>query len=396
MESTDTEKTDMKRLSSRSVKIGAAFVAAVVLGAGGGVAAYSVASGGPATATETVVREVTVTGSQGAASSSAKSVGAIYQGAYKGVVKVTVTTQGSTTPFGGGGGSSRAQGSGFVYDTQGDVVTNQHVVDGATSISVQFWNGTSYDATLVGADPSTDVAVIKVSAPSSILAPIQLGDSGTVQVGDGVVAIGSPFGLEETVTSGIVSALHRTITSPNNFSINDAIQTDAAINHGNSGGPLFDLSGKVIGITSQIESDTGGNDGVGFAVPSNTVKSIVTQLLASGKVEHAYLGVAVATIDDSTASQLGIPAGAEVTQVRSGTPAADAGLKGATSEKIVNGQQVPVGGDVITAVNGQKISTSEQLQSVIGAKKPGDTVKLTYVRGGSEHTVDVTLGTRPS
>jgi putative serine protease PepD len=372
----------MKRLPSRSLKIAAAFAAAVLLGAGGGVAAYSVAGG---SGTTTVVRQVTVTDSQPASNGSALSVSALYDRVHHGVVTVKVTTS-----------QGEALGSGFVIDSDGHIVTNDHVVEGATSISVEFANGASYDAQLVGADPSTDVAAIKVNAPSSELTPLQLGDSGTVQVGDAVVAIGSPLGLDETVTSGIVSALHRTITSPNNFAINDAIQTDAAINHGNSGGPLLNLTGQVIGINSQIDSDSGGNDGIGFAVPSNTVKSVAAQLMASGKVEHAYLGVAVATIDDQAAAQLRVPAGVEVTQVRSGTPAADAGLKAATSARAVHGQEFPVGGDVITAVDGQKISSSEELQSVIGAKKPGDTVTLTYTRDGSEHTVDLTLGTRPS
>jgi putative serine protease PepD len=382
MEGDEYRKDQMKRLPSRSLKIAAAFVAAVVLGAGGGVAAYSVASG---TATKTVVRQVTVTNSQPAVNDSALSVSALYDRVHKGVVTITVTTQGG-----------QALGSGFVIDSAGHIVTNDHVVAGATSISVEFADGASYQAQLIGADASTDIAVIKVDAPSSELTPLQLGDSSAVQVGDGVVAIGSPLGLDETVTTGIVSALHRTITSPNNFSINDAIQTDAAINHGNSGGPLLDLQGQVIGINSQIESDSGGNDGIGFAVPSNTVKSVASQLLATGKVEHAYLGVGIATINDAMASQLGLPAGVEVTQVAPGGPAAGAGLKGADATSVVGGQEFPTGGDVITAVDGQKISSSEELQSVIGAKKPGDTVTITYTRGGSEQTAQVTLGTRPS
>ena len=176
------------------------------------------------------------------------------------------------------------------------MVTNQHVVDGAQSVSVKFANGRTYSATVVGADPSTDLAVIDVNAPASVLKPLELGDSSAVEVGDGVIAIGSPFGLDQTVTTGIVSALHRQITSPNNFSIDNAIQTDAAINHGNSGGPLLDMHGDVIGVNSQIESDSGGNDGVGFAVPSNTISRIAAALIDNGSVEHAYLGVA---IDDS-------------------------------------------------------------------------------------------------
>ncbi len=193
-----------------------------------------------------------------------------------------------------------------------------------------------------------------------------------------------------------MSALNRTITSPNNFAINDAIQTDAAINHGNSGGPLLDLQGQVIGINSQIESDSGGNDGIGFAVPSNTVKSVVSQLIATGQVQHAYLGVGIATITDALSSQLGLPAGVEVTQVTSGGPAADAGFKAADATTVVGGQEFPTGGDVITAVDGKAVSTSEELQSVIGAMKPGDSASITYSRDGSEHTVQVTLGTRPS
>jgi S1-C subfamily serine protease len=371
----------MKRLPSRSLKIAAAGAAAVVLGAGGGVAAYEVASG---TATQTVVRQVTVTDSQPAAN-SALSVSALYDRVHQGVVTIKVTTP-----------QGQALGSGFVIDGEGHIVTNDHVVDGASSISVEFSDGSTYDAQLVGTDASTDIGVIKVDAPSSELTPLQLGDSGALQVGDEVVAIGSPLGLNETVTSGIVSALNRTITSPNNFSINDAIQTDAAINHGNSGGPLLDLQGQVIGINSQIESDSGGNDGIGFAVPSNTVQSVVSQLIATGKVQHAYLGVGIATITDALSSQLGLPAGVEVTQVTPGGPADDAGLKAADATTVVGGQEFPTGGDVITAVNGKAVSTSEELQSVIGAMKPGDSASITYSRDGSEHTVQVTLGTRPS
>jgi putative serine protease PepD len=381
MDSTNTERIEMKRLPSRSLGIAAALVAAVALGAGGGVAAFAVAS----SPTKTIVRQVTVTNSQPAAAGSALSVSALYERVHKGVVTIKVSTQGG-----------QALGSGFVIDNAGHIVTNAHVVDGASSISVEFPDGSTYDAELVGADASTDVAVVKVTAPSSELSPLQLGDSSAVQVGDGVVAIGSPLGLDETVTSGIVSALHRTITSPNNFAISDAIQTDAAINHGNSGGPLLDLEGQVIGINSQIQSDSGGNDGIGFAVPSNTVKSVVSQLLATGKVEHAYLGVGIATITDALASELGLPAGVEVTQVTPGGPADDAGLKAADSAATVGGQQFPTGGDVITAVDGNKVTTSDELQSAIGAKKPGDTVSITYSRDGSQHSVQVTLGTRPS
>jgi S1-C subfamily serine protease len=223
----------------------------------------------------TIVRQVTVTNTQAVSSTSTQSVGEVYKRAYRGVVQITVT-QASAGPF---GGASSAQGSGFVYDTTGDIVTNEHVVDGATSISVKFWNGQSYKATLVGSDISSDLAVVKVDAPSSVLHPLTIGDSTTLQVGDSVVAIGSPFGLNESVTSGIVSALHRQITAPNNATISDTIQTDAAINHGNSGGPLLDDHGRVIGVNAQIESDSGGNDGVGFAISSAVLRSTIAQLL---------------------------------------------------------------------------------------------------------------------
>src|SRR5215211_195543 len=283
----------------------------------------------------------------------------------EGVVEITVTTSQSTNPF-GGQQTQQAQGSGFVYDSNGRIITNQHVVEGATSISVRFWNGKTYKAELVGSDPSTDLAVIKVDAPASVLTPLTLADSNAVAVGDNVVAIGSPFGLENTVTSGIVSALHRQMTSPNNFSIDDSIQTDAAINHGNSGGPLLNAEAQVIGVNAQIESDSGGNDGVGFAIPSNTVKSIVSELISTGKAEHAYLGVSVETVNASV----------RITEVRTGTPAADAGLQS---------------GDTIVSVDGKRIVSGDGLTSAISTKKPGDTVSITYSRGGQSHTVKIEL-----
>jgi putative serine protease PepD len=345
--------------------------------AGAVVAGGALAAGGAATyaglapdSTQTVVRQVTVTGGEPASASSGLSVSDIYRETYKGVVEITVTSNGQQTPF-GGQQTQEALGSGFVYDDQGHIITNQHVVDGATSITVRFWNGKTYSATLVGSDPSTDLAVIKVNAPASVLEPLTLANSDDVAVGDSVVAIGSPFGLENTVTSGIVSALHREMTSPNNFSIDDSIQTDAAINHGNSGGPLLNSSAQVIGVNAQIESDSGGNDGVGFAIPSNTVKTIVSELISTGKAEHAYLGVSVETVNGSV----------RIGEVRSGTPADDAGLRA---------------GDTIVSIDGQKVTSSEALTNAIAAKSPNDTVSVTYSRDGTTHTVEVTLASRPS
>jgi putative serine protease PepD len=352
---------------SRTFTAGAALLGAVLVGAGAGAGTYAAIS---TSSSKTVVRQVTVADSQPAAAGTSLSVGQIYNRANKGVVEITVTSTGQSTPF-GGEQSQRAQGSGFVYDDSGHIITNEHVVDGAQSISVKLWNGATYKATLVGSDSSTDLAVIKVDAPSSVLHPLALGDSSKVSVGDGVVAIGSPFGLEETVTSGIVSALHRSMDAPNGFTINDSIQTDAAINHGNSGGPLLDTHGRVIGVNSQIESDSGGSDGVGFAIPSNTVRSIASQLISSGNVQHAYLGVAV----QSTSN------GVRIAQVRSGTPAQRAGLRV---------------GDVVIRIDGKTVSTTAQLQGAIDAKQPGDSITITYRRNGSTHTAKVTLANRPS
>ena len=342
-----------------------ALLAGACIGAGGGAATYAALSSGNA---KTVVRQVTVPETQPAANTSGLSVHSIYELARKGVVKITVSTGGSPL-----GGASQAQGSGFVYDADGHIITNQHVVDGAESVSVQFWNGKSYTAHVVGTDASTDLAVLKVDAPSSQIYPLTIGDSSKLAVGDNVVAIGSPFGLQETVTSGIVSALHREMTSPNNFAIDDSIQTDAAINHGNSGGPLLNAQGKVVGVTSQIESDSGGSDGVGFAVPSNTIRSIAAQLISNGKAQHAFLGV---QLKDASSTS-----GAAVALVRSGTPASKAGLKA---------------GDVITGLGGKSVSTASELRAAINTRRPGDSVTLTYRRGGQSHTVTVKLASRPA
>ena len=354
-------------MNRRHTLTGAAALLALAAAGAGGAATYAgLASDG----TNTVVRQVTVTSSEPAANTTSSfSAREIYQRAYKGVVEITVSTT-QATPFGNQRGE--AQGSGFVYDDQGHIITNQHVVDGASSISVRFWNGRTYKAELVGSDASTDLAVIRVDAPASLLEPLTLGDSSAAAVGDPVVAIGSPYGLEDSATSGIVSALHRQITSPNNFTIDDAIQTDAAINHGNSGGPLLNSRAQVIGVNAQIESDSGASDGVGFAIPANTVKAIVSQLISSGKAEHAYLGVAVETTDSGAA---------RVAQVRSGTAAASAGLRV---------------GDVITAVDSKRIDSADALTSAINAEKPGDTISVTYTRGGASHTIQVKLGSRPN
>src|SRR4051812_16650540 len=341
---------------TRILAITAAVLAAVAVA----VAGYAAFKGDDS---KTVVRQVTVSG--GTPTSTTTTVGAVtsvYDNAYRGVVEITVNEANGT-----------AQGSGFVYDAAGHIVTNEHVVEGGNSMSVRFWNGARYTATVVGTDPSTDLAVIKVNAPASVLHPLQIADSSSVQVGEQVVAIGSPYGLEETVTSGIVSALHRQMTAPNNFTIPDSIQTDAAINHGNSGGPLLDLNARVIGVNAQIKSETGENTGVGFAIPSDTVRSIASRLASGGTVRHAYLGVSIASTPNGD--------GVVLNEVRPGTPAAKAGLQT---------------GDVVVRINGQKVTDASALSQAIDDKQPGDKITVTYTRNGSTHTAHVTLATRPS
>jgi putative serine protease PepD len=339
-------------------------LAAAGIGAGTAVVLDDTGSSSSVT---TVVRQLPPAASPAAVSSQQFSVADVSRRATRGVVEITVSTGGSSLPFGGGG---QAQGSGFVYDRQGHIVTNEHVVDGATSASVQLASGARYSATVVGSDPSTDVAVIKIDAPAKALHPLALADSSTLAVGDGVVAIGSPFGLEGTVTAGIVSALHREIQAPNNFTIEDAIQTDAAINHGNSGGPLLDLQGRVVGVNSQIKSESGGNEGVGFAVPSDTVRTVASTIMSKGSVKHAYLGVSLAANGS-----------ARLDSVLPGKPAERAGLRA---------------GDVITKIDGKAVSTGAQVRAAIDAKQPGDSVRITVRRSGSERTFSVTLVNRPA
>ena len=369
-------------------------LAAVLLGAAVGALTYAGLGG----KTTTVVHDVVTAGEPTAAGTTQSSVGAVYRKVRNGVVEITATTTSGSSNFGFGGSTQtqEAQGSGFVYDTSGHIVTSEHVIDGATSMSVRFPNGSKYKATLVGADTSTDLAVLKVEAPASILEPIPLGDSAVLQVGDEVVAIGSPFGLEETVTSGIVSALHREITAPNQATITDAIQTDAPINSGNSGGPLLNTAAQVVGVNAQIESSSGGNNGVGFAVPSETIRQVVPQLLASGRVVHAFLGVQVVTIPAGVAATIKSAPGVAVVSVQAGTPASKAHLKAATGTKASGTGTYPSGGDVITAVDGTAVTRSDQLRTLIDGRKPGDVVKLSVFRKGSTRTVTVTLAERPS
>jgi putative serine protease PepD len=342
--------------------------AALAVGGGAGAAIYAGTTGGGTSSTPKTTTVVASVPAQPAATTST-TLTQLYKNVAPGVVDITVNTNAG----GFGDQQAQAEGSGFVIDTDGHIVTNAHVVDGASSIKVRFQNGKTATATLVGTDASSDIAVIKVNVDSSLLHPLTWGGSSGVQVGQEVAAIGSPFGLPETLTSGIISAVNRTITAPNNYSISGAIQTDAPINHGNSGGPLLNTAGQVIGVNAQIESDSGGNDGVGFAIPSDMVKSVADTIISGGKVQHAYLGV---TIGDSSAGE-----GAQVASVKADSPAEKAGLQA---------------GDVITAMDGDTIGSPDDLTAKISAHAPGEKVTFTVTRNGKTLKLDVTLGTRPS
>ena len=362
--------------------LAAALSATALLGAGGGAATYAALGSGETTIVRTSAVE---SDGEATAATTGSTVAEIYKRVSDAVVEITVSSA-----------SGQAQGSGFVYDDEGHVITNHHVVDGADTVSVKFSDGSTHEGTVLGSDPSTDLAVIDVEAPASLLEPLQLADSDELEVGDGAIAIGSPFGLEQTVTAGIISALHRQITAPDDFAIDDVIQTDAAINHGNSGGPLLDYEGRVIGVNSQIESDSGGNVGIGFAVPSNTVEEIASQLISGGKVEHAYLGVGIETIPAAAADELEVEEGGAVVRVNADTPAADAGLRASSGSRIVDGQPYPTGGDVITEVDGERVRDADELRRAIDAHRPGDTVELTVIRDGEQERVEVTLEARPA
>jgi S1-C subfamily serine protease len=296
---------------------------------------------------------------------------------------------------------AKALGSGFVIDKAGHIVTNYHVVEGARSVEVSFSNNESLKARIVGVDPSTDIAVLKVDAHSRALTPLMLGNSDLVHVGDAVVAIGNPFGLDRTVTTGIVSALQRVIPAPNNYSIDHVIQTDAALNHGNSGGPLLNARGEVIGVNSQIQtgsSGSQGNVGVGFAVPIDTIKSVYAQIIRTGHVEHAFLGLSAQPVTSSAHELFKLPSkhGLLVETVQPGSAAAKAGLRPGKQRATVAGVTYPLGGDLIDSVEGVPVYSIDQLRDALADKKPGDRVKLGVYRGDKHLTITVKLGRQPS
>ena len=380
-----------------SLRLYAVLVASAALG--GAVAVGVVAAlGGLGSSTTTVVTETTPSPSALAApSGDAMSVNEIYERAAPGVVQIASTGGAAgASP----GSPSPALGSGFVVDKAGHIVTNFHVVEDADEIRVSFSNRDTVEAELVGTDPSTDLAVLRVDSRASALTPLPLGDSDDVRVGDPVVAIGNPFGLDRTATAGIVSALQRLITAPNDFTIDHVIQTDAPINRGNSGGPLLNSRGEVIGVNTQIETggiSTGGNVGIGFAVPSNTVEDVVAQILQTGRVEHAYLGIAGHAVTPDLAQTYNLPvdAGVLVEDVRAASGAAKAGLEAGETRVVVAGETYDLGGDIIVAADGEPISSIEELRDAIAAHKPGDKIKLRIYRDAKKTSVTVTLGRQP-
>jgi S1-C subfamily serine protease len=353
--------------------------------------------------TVTVTRALTpVASSDGEV--EANPVNRIYRSAERGIafIEAKLSDDGapSVNPFGEPGGEGVASGSGFLIDTEGHIITNSHVVEGAEQVEVTLGPSESrYDAEVVGADPATDVALLDVDAPAGQLHPLALGDSSQVEVGEPVVAIGNPFGLERTVTAGIVSALQRQIQAPNGFSISHVIQTDAAINPGNSGGPLIDASGSVIGINSQIQTGGGqGNVGIGFAVPINTARDVVRQLRDDGEVEHAYLGISGGSITPDLAEALKLPvdSGVLINEVVEGGPADKAGIEGGDSSATIEGANIRVGGDIVVAVDGKDVDGMEAVIDAVDAAEPGEAMKLTVRRGDETETVTVTLGVRPA
>jgi S1-C subfamily serine protease len=363
--------------------------------------------GGTTTVEQTMSAPIASSSSGEEGEGSANTVDEIYKRDGDGVAFIESTLPAeeseSFNPFiepeSQGGGT--ATGSGIVIDDKGHVLTNNHVIEGADKIEVKLGaSDHEYTAEVVGTDPASDLALLKVEAPSKEIDPLTLGDSAKMEVGDPVVAIGNPFGLDRTVTSGIVSALQRQIQAPNGFSIDNVIQTDAAINPGNSGGPLINSAGEVIGINSQIETGGGndGNVGIGFAIPINTAKEVIHELETKGSVEHAYLGITGGTITPELAKAFNLPVkeGVLIQSVEKGGPADKAGIEGGSTPVTIEGSEVTVGGDIVTEADGRKITNMEQIIELVNEKKPGDEVTLKYLREGKEKTATVTLGTRPA
>jgi S1-C subfamily serine protease len=329
----------------------------------------------------------------------------IYDRDAPGVVQVTTTTKVKLpqtdwfgNPFGLPGTEvQRSLGSGFVIDKAGYIVTNYHVVGNAQSVHVSFSNNDSMKAEIVGKDPATDVALLKVQASSRALKPLMFGDSDSVHVGDQVAAIGNPLGLDRSITLGIVSALHRSLTSPEGTPIDRVIQTDAALNHGNSGGPLLNAGGKVVGVSSAISTGgTGGegNIGIGFAIPINTVSDVVAELKAQGHADHPYLGVVTRSVSAEMVRNFGLPVrrGLLIERVAPGSGADRAGLRGGTDQVLIEGESYQLGGDVITKADGMAVTTTEGLREIVSRHKPGESLSVEFYRDADQLKAQVKLG----
>jgi 2-alkenal reductase len=391
----------------RAAALGCALAALVATGCGGGGGSdksQSAAGSGPVTVQNTKVQVV-----GGGGETAGFNPAAIYRQYSPGVVTVISVLPGSGGGLFGGGspGGEEALGSGFVVDGGGDVATNAHVVTSgsganikkASQVYVEFPDHNRVQAKIVGDDPNADVALLKIPTGGLKLTPLPLGSSSALIVGSPVAAIGSPFGEEQSLSVGVISAVNRSITSLTSFDINNAIQTDAAINHGNSGGPLLNAKGQVIGINSQIKSTGGGGEGVGFAVPVDTVRRSITQLKQNGKVSYSYIGVSSVDLYPQLAKRLGIAArtGALVAKIQSGSPAEKAHLKAGNSFINFEGDtRIPKGGDAIVAVDGKPVRGSTDLGNLVSARNPGSKVTLSVVNGQSHRNVVVTLAQRPA
>ena len=389
------------------------FVSALL---GGGVVVGVVAAAGDlGKSTRTVVTTVEAAAAPAApTNASQRSFGLSPHEAYvrdaPGVAFVTSTVvQKSESPFNVFGEQEQRQGtatgSGIVIDSNGTILTNYHVIENAIKVTVSFEKGQAVEAKVIGKDPSDDLAILRVPTDGLTLHPLKLGNSSAVEVGDPVYAIGNPFDLERTLTTGVISALQRRITAPNGFEIDNVLQTDAPINPGNSGGPLLNAEGEVIGINSQIETGGSGDDGsvgIGFSIPINTAKSKIAELEKGGTVRGAYLGLTSLTVDGSlSALNLPVKSGALVQKVEPGTAASKAGIRGGTISTTTEDGPVAVGGDIIVGVNGKKVTSSEALANDIEEKKPGETVSVELERavGGGKYkhlTLKAKLGERPN
>ena len=385
---------------------GALFLAALAGGTVAVIGAAIVGTGEHTTTVREVVEPTPFSPSDVSQSGGGPlTVREIYKRDAPGVVQVTTTTKvklPQTDWFGNPFGIpdtevQRSLGSGFVISKAGYIVTNYHVVGSAQTVKVSFSNSDSMTAEIIGKDPATDVALLKVRASSRALKPLDLGNSDLVEVGDQVAAIGNPLGYDRSITLGIVSALHRSLTSPQGTPIDRVIQTDAALNHGNSGGPLLNAQGEVIGVSSAISTgDTGaqGNIGIGFAIPINTVQDVVAELKAQGHVDHPYLGVVTRPVTSTMARVFSLPVdqGLLVESVAPGSGAERAGLRGGSDQAVVEGESYQLGGDVITKADGMKVTTVEDLREIVATHKPGENVSLEYFRKAEQHIADVKLG----